>query len=193
MENPNKKVLPNILITGTPGTGKTTLSSILTHQLNEFLASIDISETIRFKHLEVSKIVNENKLYSNIDENLDCTVFDEDKLLDFLEPHVPAGGYIVDFHSNSFFPERYFNFVFVMKTANTVLYDRLKAREYSELKIKNNVECEIFQECYNDAMESYRSDIVWTFTNNVETDMNGIINQIYSIFKEKGVFNHFKQ
>ena len=35
MENPESKVLPNILVTGTPGVGKTSLCTLLENQLKE--------------------------------------------------------------------------------------------------------------------------------------------------------------
>ena len=38
------------------------------------------------------------------------------------------GGKIVDYHGSSFFPERWFDIVFVLRTSNTILYDRLQER-----------------------------------------------------------------
>lgn len=38
------------------------------------------------------------------------------------------GGYIVDFHSCDFFPERWFDLVVVLRANTAVLYDRLKER-----------------------------------------------------------------
>ena len=50
------------------------------------------------------------------------------QLLDELEPQLGAGGTVVEFHTVDFFPERWFNLVLVLRTNNTVLYDRLVAR-----------------------------------------------------------------
>lgn len=38
------------------------------------------------------------------------------------------GGNIVDYHGCDLFPERWFDAVFVLRTDNTVLYDRLVKR-----------------------------------------------------------------
>jgi adenylate kinase len=38
------------------------------------------------------------------------------------------GGNVVDFHGCDFFPERWFDLVVVLRTDNSVLYSRLKAR-----------------------------------------------------------------
>ena len=41
-----------------------------------------------------------------------------------------AGGNIVEYHGCDFFPERWFDAVFVLRTDNTILYDRLQLRYY---------------------------------------------------------------
>ena len=38
------------------------------------------------------------------------------------------GGRIVDYHGCDFFPERWFDIVFVLRTNNTALFDRLSKR-----------------------------------------------------------------
>lgn len=63
---------------------------------------------------------------------------------------------MVDYHGCDFFPERWFDFVIVLRCNNTILYDRLKARDYSEKKIRNNLECEIFNILLEEAVESYK-------------------------------------
>jgi adenylate kinase len=47
--------VPNILITGTPGTGKTTLCQLLNESLN-------------FSYLNLGKIIKDNKLYEEWDD-----------------------------------------------------------------------------------------------------------------------------
>ena len=179
------KLLPNILITGTPGTGKSTLSTLLCHQLNQSLQSLPL----QFTHIELSKTINQLKLYKEWDYELNCSVFDDDMVNDYLEPLMAKGGIIIDFHSSDFFPERFFDFVFILRTDNTILYDRLTARGYPESKVQLNVECEILETCKCEAEESYRSEIVFEFYNNVEGDMNSILEKCFNIFKERGTFN----
>jgi adenylate kinase len=50
------------------------------------------------------------------------------QLLDELEDKMTQGGIIVDYHGCDFFPERWFDIVFVLRTSNTILYDRLTNR-----------------------------------------------------------------
>lgn len=45
-----------------------------------------------------------------------------------MEDQMAEGGKIVDYHGCDFFPERWFDIVFVLRTNNTSLYDRLTKR-----------------------------------------------------------------
>ena len=56
--NPSKKLLPNILITGTPGVGKTSFATLLTDKLLE-------NKNLNFKNINIGKLVNDKKLYKN--------------------------------------------------------------------------------------------------------------------------------
>lgn len=59
--------LPNILVTGTPGAGKTHFAK-------------KVAESFNLKFLEISKIVQENSFTDGFDQNLDCPILDEDKV-----------------------------------------------------------------------------------------------------------------
>jgi len=51
------------------------------------------------------------------------------------------GGKIIDYHGCDFFPERWFDVVFVLRTNNTLLYDRLEKRFVTQTKVgqKNRI------------------------------------------------------
>ncbi len=66
-----------------------------------------------------------------------------------------SGGYVVDFHTCDFFPERWFDLVIVLRADNSVLYNRLNARGYKENKIIENIDAEIHQVVLDEAQESY--------------------------------------
>jgi len=161
------RVLPNILITGTPGTGKTTLAQ-------------EISTGNQLNFISVSDYAKENDLISGYDDALQCPILDEDQLIDELEDTMSSGGNVVEYHSSDFFPERWFDIVFVLRTDNTLLHSRLTERRYNEEKIKNNMECEIFQTALDEARESYKEDIVHELQSNVPEDMERNLDQISS-------------
>ncbi|EFJ31415.1 hypothetical protein SELMODRAFT_86651 [Selaginella moellendorffii] len=150
---------PNLLVTGTPGTGKTSFSSLL-------------AEATGLAHINVGDLIKEKKLYDGWDEILECHILDEDLLLDELEARMAEGGKIVDYHCCSFFPESWFDAVVVLQTNNSVLYDRLTSRGYSGKKLENNLECEIFQVLLEEARESYSPDIIRAMPSDTIQDMN---------------------
>ncbi|VDO62990.1 unnamed protein product [Onchocerca flexuosa] len=121
------------------------------------------SKILGFDYINCGKEIVENNLYSEYDKEFDSHILDEDKLLDHIEVRAffvdrmnsENGGFIVDYHGSDFFPERWFDFVFVLRCNNTLLYDRLSARGYSDRKIQENIECEIFGSLLEEAKNSY--------------------------------------
>ncbi|KAI3997351.1 hypothetical protein MKX01_003154 [Papaver californicum] len=156
-ENSRKK--PNILVTGTPGTGKTTTSSLL-------------SDATEFCHINIGDLVKQKNLHDGWDDELECHIINEDLVCDELEDIMEQGGNIVDYHGCDFFPERWFDRVVVLQTDNSVLYDRLSSRGYMGSKLTNNIECEIFQVLLEEARSSYPEDIVVPLVSNCVDDIS---------------------
>ncbi|XP_013790022.1 adenylate kinase isoenzyme 6-like [Limulus polyphemus] len=157
--------LPNVLVTGTPGTGKSTLCS-------------EISQISGLEWLNIGEIAKAGQLYDGYDEVLECPVIDEDQMVDELEDKMTDGGKIIDYHGCDFFPQRWFDVVFVLRTNNTILYDRLATRGYRGHKLESNIECEIFQTLLDEAKESYNSQIVYELQSNTPDDLEDNIEKI---------------
>lgn len=64
----NHAGLPNILITGTPGTGKTSLCE-------------RVAEELGMVHVNVGALVKEQGLHEGRDDEFDAFILDEDKVL----------------------------------------------------------------------------------------------------------------
>lgn len=120
------------------------------------------------EHINVGEFVSANGLHSGRDEEFDCFILDEDKLCDALEDGMSAGGKVLDHHSCDFYPERWFDVVVCLQTDNTVLYDRLAARGYSQKKITENVDCEIMQEVVQDVREFYQDEVTLVLQSDTE-------------------------
>lgn len=95
------------------------------------------------------------------------------------------GGNLVEYHGCDFFPERWFQLVFVIQCDNTILYDRLKKRNYKEKKIKENIECEIFQTILEEAYDSYKKSIIHTLKNENSEDRNKALDTICELIDKK--------
>lgn len=175
----NKKLnrLNNILITGTPGTGKTSMATLLCD-------SLETNYNIKFQVINVGELIHNKKLYTEWNKEYDVPIFDEDKLLDELEPIIEQGNCIIDFHSSSFFPERWFSLVVLLRCNNTELYDRLKARNYSDKKLNENIECEIMEITADEVKESYNSDIVLEIKNEKIEDMKANIEVVMDYYNK---------
>ena len=167
--NHNHK-LPNILICGTPGTGKSSLASLAVEKLTPK----------GFKYVDVTSVVKEYDCHDGEDEEFDSLIVDDDKLLDVMEDMLANGGCIVDYHSCDFFPERWFELVLVLTTDTNILYDRLQDRGYNEKKINENMECEIMQIVLESAKESYAAEIVQQLLSNTVDDMESNVGRLES-------------
>lgn len=62
------KTSPVIVITGTPGTGKSTHAELLVQE-----------SPVLLRHINVSEFVKEKELYENFDAEWDSYIVDEDK------------------------------------------------------------------------------------------------------------------
>ena len=106
---------PNIIITGTPGVGKTSHCEML-------------AEKTGLRHISVNQVVKDKGCHEGWDEEFHSWIVDEDKLLDALENEAKAGGCIIDWHACDLFPESWIDLVVVLRVDSTTLYDRLSAR-----------------------------------------------------------------
>eukprot|EP00834_Sanchytrium_tribonematis_P007563 NODE_704_length_4578_cov_0.780978.p3 type:complete len:172 gc:universal NODE_704_length_4578_cov_0.780978:1075-560(-) len=132
----------NILVTGTPAVGKTSFSKLLAKHCN-------------FNCLNVSDLVKEYELHDGYDELYDAYYINDDKLLDFMHEKLQNGNCLVDSHVIDLFPRDYFDLVIVLRCNNGILHSRMKDRNYSDLKISENISAEIMQVILDEAMELF--------------------------------------
>ncbi|CAI2382825.1 unnamed protein product [Moneuplotes crassus] len=163
--------LPNILVTGTPGVGKTTLCSLLESSLHE-------EGKTGYKYIMLAERIREEKLYKDWNKEFDVSEYDEDMVCDNLEDEMSKGGVILEFHSCGFFPERWFQLIVLLRCDNTHLYDRLAERGYDQNKITENIECEIMEVTSEEVRESYKSDIILELANQEIDDVETNIEKI---------------
>jgi adenylate kinase len=109
---------PNIVVTGTPGTGKTTLAEELARRIPEL------------RHVSVNEVARDRECRESYDEALQSWVVDEEKVLDAVEDMgaKEKGGFILDWHACDLWPESWVDLVVVLRVETRVLFDRLTER-----------------------------------------------------------------
>jgi len=138
------KKLPKIIaITGSVGTGKTTLAKKL-------------AKLLKAKHIEISKFVKEKKIYSYYDSKRKTYVVNVRKLNNALLKEIKNSKekiVIVDGHLSHYLPKKYVKLCIVCKALLKVIKERLEKRKYSKQKIRENLDAEIFDVCLVEAEE----------------------------------------
>ncbi len=131
-----------VIITGTPGVGKTTLVKVLVKKLG--YERVDL-------HTEYKQI---SKRY---DFEKKCYVIDYIKLVKLIEERLRETlreGLVIDSHVTHFLPAKLVDLCVVLSCSNLkLLRRRLQKRGYTRLKIQENMDAEIMQVCLQEARE----------------------------------------
>jgi len=157
-----------IIVTGTPGTGKTMLSKELAKKLN-------------YSYVDINRIISRYKLSESYDEKKKCKVVDENKLANALVRTVKCAtkNVIVDGHLSHFMPLEWVDLCIVTRCGLKELKKRLEARGYSEQKVRDNMDCEIMDVCLIEAKERGHKVIIVEATK--KPDMKRVIERIKSL------------
>jgi len=149
--------MKTIIISGTPGTGKSTLAKL-------------ISQKTDFKILDFKKILRENKLNENYDFKRKCYMVDTKKLDKTLIKIIKnsKNPLIIESHLSHFLPRKYVNLCIITKCDLIILKKRLVKRKYDSFKIKENLEAEIFNVCLDEAKRLRHNILVVDTTKGVK-------------------------
>ena len=133
-----------VVITGTPGTGKTTFSKAL-------------ADHIGANYLSLTRLVVRNHLHSTTDPYRRTKVIDLERTRAFLttflaESEKPT---VVDTHVPDAVPRRFVSKTIVLRCHPRLLEARLRRKGWSLRKIRENVLAEILDACYSVAFAYY--------------------------------------
>ena len=167
------RTLPNIIVTGTPGVGKTTHCEVLAQRTG-------------LKHLSVNQVVKDKECHEGWDAEYQSWIVDEDKLLDAIEDEAKAGGCIIDWHACDLFPKSWIDLVVVLRVDSTTLYDR---RKYPEAKLQENLDSEIMEVLLQEARDSYDAEIVVELQSNSTDEMESNVDRIEAWFRQWKIDN----
>ena len=158
---------PNIILTGTPGVGKTSHATLLAQRTG-------------LHHLDINDVVKKHNIGEKNPDDSDATtkIVDEDRLLDVIENDLADGGQIIDWHACDLFPTNLIDLVCVVRCDNGVLYDRLKARGYADKKLQENLDCEIMEVLVQEAREAYDEGMVVELRSEKADEIEGNVERI---------------
>lgn len=125
-----------VALTGTPGTGKTTVSGLIPYRV------IDLNE-----------LIQEIGLYESYDEKRDTLIVDEEKMsteVGQIIRELKDDVVVVEGHLAHHIPS---DLIIVLRAHPRVLIDRLQDRGYSESKIRENAEAEALDVILVEALE----------------------------------------
>lgn len=137
-----------IIIEGTPGTGKTTIAKKL-------------AEHLKGVHVDISDLVEKEKLYERIDYNRSKTkIADEKQLIKRLVEVIKKTSkpLIIEGHYADIVPKKHIQCAIVLRLDPRVLEKRLESRKWPKKKTMENIQAELLDSCLIKAIEAYGED-----------------------------------
>lgn len=132
-----------IIVTGTPGTGKTTIAK-------------EIAKILSAKYIDVHKLILNKNLPEGYDKSRKCLIVDEKNIKKEIETMIKRSDkvLVIDSHLSHFISPKNVAKCIITKCSDLKeLKRRLKRRKYSKDKIRENLDCEIFDVCLHEAEE----------------------------------------
>ncbi|OQS54578.1 E02H1.6 [Ecytonucleospora hepatopenaei] len=131
--------MAKFLVTGTPGTGKTTFCKKFTENNDGYL------------YVNSSLDIKENKLYDSFSTKHDSYEYSLNRVCDYFKNKIhKEKNVIFDTHDpeivENLIVDGFFDIIIVVQCNLEVLYNRYVERGYSEDKISENLDCERFHE-----------------------------------------------
>lgn len=168
-----------ILVTGTPGVGKTTISHKLASKLDAL-------------HIGITELVKKQKLITGIDENRQTLIADTKKVSKQLQEILAntEGSIIIEGHyAVDVVPKKDVNTVFVLRRDPRELKSALENRGYEEKKLWENLAAEILDVCLWDALSACGVDKV------CEIDVSGktveaVVEEIMMVLEKRKECRH---
>lgn len=164
-----------IIITGTPGTGKSTIAQMFQKE--------------GFTVIDVGKYAKENSLFESYDEERDTYVVNDDlvseamiKLIEQNDSTLPLilEGHVVEL------PPSFLTHCIVLRCSIRLLRQRLVERDYMPSKVDENVQAEIMEVILSDMLELYGPEnvsVVYT-DSAVDESFRDVISKVKQYFDD---------
>jgi adenylate kinase len=125
-----------VVVSGTPATGKTTVAKLI--------------EQLGFQYIDGNAIAKQ--FSTGYDDERDCDIIETRDYLTELAYMIDTNkDMVIDSHLAHELPKRLVDVVIITTCNRKILVERMRAREYHDEKIEENLEAEIFDTCYEEA------------------------------------------
>lgn len=146
---PRKRLSRVILLSGTPGVGKTTISDLL--RIKEYSV------------MNLNDFIIQHGLYFGYDYSRESVIIDENVLKIEIEKELEQypGLLFIEGHTSEIVPMEFVKFAFILRCNPSILRERLSlTRDYSHSKIEENIQAEIMDECLIAMQEQLPSSLI---------------------------------
>ncbi|MBI2580891.1 adenylate kinase family protein [Candidatus Woesearchaeota archaeon] len=176
------KTFVTLLVTGTPGTGKTWLAKKLSLLLD-------------YAYFNVGLFVKKAHLYSSYDRKRHTYVVDEAKLARRLirvrealksasrAPKTAKKGIIFDSHMSHYLPSKCSDLCIVTSCSLKTLQQRLRRKGYGQAKVRENLDAEIFDTCLAEAQENGHKILKFDTTAAKNSDVKAFAGRIRELVR----------
>ena len=140
-----------LYITGTPGTGKTSVAKILSRNLN-------------LDFIELNDLITKEGLYFCYDIDRDTLIVDDELLTKQILKELKIKRKVC-ISSGMVLLDLPIDYIIILHSSIPVLRKRLELREYPDKKIESNLEAEIMNVLFYEFAEFYPPEIIYEVQN----------------------------
>jgi len=156
-----------IAVTGTPGTGKTTVATY-------------IASTFGFQYIDGKQFFDDD-VCIGYDETRECSIIDTEKWIEKIKIHLKINNFkdaVIDSHFSHDLAKEVVDLCIVTVCDRTVLQQRLAERGYKKEKIEENIEAEIMEVCLIEAEENeHQVRKIDTTTDSWKNELTEVLHQ----------------
>ena len=192
-----------IAISGSVGSGKTTIAKKLLKKLNEEFEKETITalkqrkyELIHLNELAIKYKLKDVKELQTFDFDLDKLVFEMNKFLEDTRNENISGQFeqgsnsnkdknlILEGHFAHFLNPDLVDYLFVISRDLKELQEEYKVRDYNQQKIKDNLEVESFNLCFYEALEEGFKEENQVFAIDNSKKLDEVVDNVVSLIKK---------